>query len=361
MVIEPQNRSDKSLLGDANERFSSSGMLESIIGGKSVIDTTHVSIADTSAAKAFIRAYGFDPDDVDDSQTILDLRERALRYVSQKLLPYQGLAEVPPKYYDMSIEDYLLEATLSAPGSWPNWSCVLLKVIHCAAHALYTHDTEAHAAALVTIKKRFLPFISETDGQKWFGDAGRKIKLVTFEIKDQKGFSRTMTKLLHKPGNLAYEIFDRLGVRFVVNDIHSVVLLIDFLRSRNITMYANNLPERTRNSLAEFERLLGIYHDINSNVSAPETSSDESVLVKPKMKNPSSHHEFEALQFTERLMVNLKSGRRTVFPYEVQILDKKSWEKSQIGDASHSAYEHRQIERVRQRLFIGAPNPADDP
>ena len=357
MTIEPQNGTGKTLTRAARELRNSTADLATIIGGKSIIDAKRLFIADSESARAFIRAYGFDPDDSDDLQVILYIRDRALSYVTDKLLPYAGIIEVPAAYYDMSIEAYLIEASRPETAAWPNWSCALLKVIHCAAHALYTQDTEAHAVALSTIRERFLPFISEVDGQKWIGDAGRKIKLLTFEIKEHKNFSRTMTKLLHKPGNLAFEIFDRLGVRFVVDDIDSVLLLIDFLRSRYITMYANNLPERTRTSLAELEGLLKKSGDASPDVMDQDAFPDESVEVESDLKNPFSHHEFQVLQFTERLMVSLSSGRRTVFPYEIQILDRKSWERSQQGDASHAAYEQRQIDRVRRRIFGVTPKP----
>lgn len=324
---------------------------ETVIDDKSIVDARRVYVEDMKEAKAFIKAYGFDPDNLQDSITMSNIKNQAIAYVENVLLPYQRITQIPSKYIKMSIEEHLLDASRVEPDVWPNWSCLLLKIIHCAAHVLYTHDFEAHAAALATIRNRFLPYISETENQKWIGDAKCKIPLAAFDIKDKKNFSRTMTKLLHKPGNLAFEIFDRLGVRFVVYDIFSVLLLIKFLRSRNIIMYANNLPERNRNSLVDFREFQRLYTDKESeSISEPAAMEQTSNTVRPE-KNPSSNQEFKVIQITERLMVKLENGRRTFFPYEIQILDKKSWDKSHVGDASHVAYERRQIKSVRRRVF----------
>jgi uncharacterized protein (TIGR04562 family) len=333
-------------------------MLETIIGGKSIVDIRKLYIPDIEAAKDFIRAYGFEPENEIDSETIRNIREHALKFINEVLLPHQGIDQTPAKYSDLTIEEYLLEASKFDCKAWPNWPCIVLKAIHCAAHVLYTHDSEAHAVALATIKDRFLPFISEEDGEICIGDKESRIHLIAFNIKDQKVFNRTMTKLLHKPGNLASEIVDRLGVRFVVQDVASVVPLIEFLCSRNIIMYANNLPERTKNSLSEYDQLLNTYFgDISGNSDRKKDLNEIADAESKEKSNPSSHKDFQVIQIAERLMIKLASGRSTVFPYEIQILDKKSWERSQTGYASHFAYESRQIERVRRRLFGVNPNP----
>lgn len=324
---------------------------ETVIDSKSIIDARRVFVEDMKEARAFINAYGFDPDDRQDSIAMSNIKNQAIAYVENVLLPYKRITQIPTKYINMSIEEYLLDASRVDSDGWSNWSCLLLKIIHCATHVLYTHDVEAHAAALATIRSRFLPYISEIDNQQWIGDARCKIPLIAFDIKDRKDFSRTMTKLLHKPGNLAFEIFDRLGVRFVVYDIFSVLLLVKFLRSRNIIMYANNLPERSRNSLVDREEFQSLYTDQESESTSELAAMDQSRNTVRPEKNPFSDQEFKVLQFTERLMVKLANGRRTFFPCEIQILDKNSWDKTRVGDASHIAYERRQINSVRRRVF----------
>jgi uncharacterized protein (TIGR04562 family) len=325
--------------------------LETLIGGHSVVDLQQLPLADELSTARFLQAYGFDPTDPRDCQAMELIHSRALGYLDEVVLPWHWLSAVPEPYRSMPIEDLVLEAARPPSGEWPNWPCVLLKVLHCATHALLSQDSSAHQAALDNVRARFLPFLFEQLGQQWIGDEHCKIPLVDFHIKEEKPFERIMTKLLHKPGNLAQEVFDHLGVRLVTHDIFSAVLLIKFLRSRNIIMFANQLPERSRNSLAELDEIHRLY-----GVSTPPFIVEQpagALQAGPDISrdNPFSDRAFRMLKFVERLIVRLPDGRRCIYPYEIQLLDCHAWEASISGDASHAAYEARQLKRVRQRLF----------
>jgi uncharacterized protein (TIGR04562 family) len=329
--------------------------LETLIGGRSVVDLQQLPVADDRSAARFLQAYGFDPNDPGDCRAMEQIHARAIRYLDEVVLPWQWLGAVPEPWRSMPIEDLLVAAAKPPSGEWPNWPCILLKVLHCTTHALFSLDVEAHQAALESVRARFLPFLFEQAGQQWIGDENCKIPLVDFHIKEEKPFDRFMTKLLHKPGNLALEVFDRLGVRLVTHDIFSAVLLIKFLRSRNIIMFANQLPERSRNSLAELDEIHRLY-----GVSAPPFILEQTagaMLPSPELSgdNPFSDRAFRMFKFVERLIVKLPDGRRSIYPYEIQLLDCNAWESSLSGDATHSAYEARQLKRVRQRLFGHLP------
>lgn len=325
--------------------------LETLIGGRSVVDLAQLHIGDEAAATRFMRAYGFDPADPEDHDWLDQIHGRAIRFLDEVVLPWHRIEAVPRHIREMSIEELLLEASRPPDGSWPNWPCVLLKVLHCATHATVTQDPVAHQAALQSVRGRFQPWLFEQRGQQWIGDDQCKIPLVDFHIKEEKSFERIMTKLLQKPGNLAMEQFDRLGVRLVTHDIFSAVLLIKFLRSRSVIMFANQLPERSRNSLAELHEIHSLYGiDPPPFVVEPvaEAGGDPPL---PEQGNPYSDRAFRMFKFVERLIIRLDDGRRCIYPYEIQVLDCNAWEATQIGDATHDAYEARQLKRVRQRLF----------
>ncbi len=329
--------------------------LETLIGGHSVVDLQQLPLVDEKSIVRFLQAYGFDPADQKDRQAMEQIHTRAIRYLDEVVLPWQWLDAVPQPYRSMSVEELLLEASRAPSGEWPNWPCVLLKVLHCATHALFSQDPSAHSAALESVRARFLPFLFEQQGQQWIGDENCKIPLVEFRIKDEKPFERIMTKLLHKPGNLALEVFDRLGVRLVTHDIFSAVLLIKFLRSRNIIMFANQLPERSRNSLAELDEIHRLY-----GVGAPPFIVEPlagAMFTPPELSrdNPFSDRAFRMFKFVERLIVRLSDDRRCIVPYEIQVLDCNAWESAFSGAATHAAYEARQLKRVRQRLFGHPP------
>ncbi|NVK44279.1 MAG: TIGR04552 family protein [Oceanospirillaceae bacterium] len=328
--------------------------LETLIGGRSVVDLTQMQIGDEPSAARFLRAYGFDPDDVEDRLWLEQIHARAIRFLDEVLLPWQRIEAVPQRYRELSLGELLIEASQPQEGLWPNWPCVLLKVLHCATHAQVTQDSAAHQAALESVQSRFQPFLFEQQGQQWIGDEQCKIPLVDFHIKEEKSFERIMTKLLHKPGNLAMELFDRLGVRLVTHDIFSAVLLLKFLRSRSIIMFANQLPERSRNSLAELHEIQSLY-----GMEPPPFLVGEvgpvPVETDSSQANPFSDRAFRMFKFVERLIVRTGDGRRCIYPYEIQVLDCNAWEATHSGDATHDAYEARQLKRVRHRLFGHPP------
>ncbi|RMG40274.1 MAG: TIGR04552 family protein [Candidatus Dadabacteria bacterium] len=326
--------------------------LMTIIGGRSVIDSGRLHVNSREEARKYLLAYGFDLNDSGDFNLINEIKDLALVYLTDTLLPYGSLREIPSQYLSYSIEDLIIEASHPQRHTWPYWPCVQLKLLHCAAHALLTHDRLVHDKALELIRERFTRHLQKTGNDLWFGDQNCLIPLVDFTIKEDKSFARSMTKLLHKPGNLALHLHDRLGVRFVTYDIFSAILLIKYLRSRNIISPANTMPEHTRNSLAELKEIRELYKDGTSQFivdDTPEEALPKSDLnIKP---NPHSDKNYRMIKLTERLLVRIGKNRRVFTPYEIQILDQKAWLDAQRGRAAHRAYEKRQLTEVRKRLF----------
>jgi uncharacterized protein (TIGR04562 family) len=82
-------------------------------------------------------------------------------------------------------------------------------------------------------------------------------------LKRRNDLYRLVTRLLLKEGNLSSEIYDHIGMRFVTHDIFSAILLIKFLRSRHVFMYANVLPQESKNSLAEFDQIEALFAEFS--------------------------------------------------------------------------------------------------
>jgi uncharacterized protein (TIGR04562 family) len=64
----------------------------------------------------------------------------------------------------------------------------------------------------------------------------------------------------------------------------------------------------------------------------------------------------EHLQLVQRLLITLPDGRRTFFPYEIQIMDRATYLQAVSGVSNHDAYEKRQLEQVRRRVFGRLPD-----
>ena len=325
--------------------------LRSIIAGSSVLDLTEIHTKSKEEAATFLRGYGFDSNDKDSFATLEHIRDQAVEYVNEVLLAEEDALSLPEQYTKRPISELICLAANWDDESQVNWSCLILKVCHAIAHALWGHDLEAHEAALKVIKQRVEPLLSESEGLLWIGDDACKIPLLEFKVKKNKKLFRTITKLLHKPGNSSVNIRDHIGVRFVVEDVFSSILLIKFLRSRTIFMYANNIPEDTKNSLANLAHIEELYKDYSPSPHQ-DLSKAEGRLLKDNKKNPFSSKDFQMIKLVERLLVRLPSGRRTFFPYELQILTRSQYEELKTDRTNHDAYERRQVAAVRDRLLI---------
>jgi uncharacterized protein (TIGR04562 family) len=155
-----------------------------------------------------------------------------------------------------------------------------------------------------------------------------------------------------KEGNLSADIYDHIGLRFVTHDIFAAILLIRFLRSRHVFMYANVLPQQSKNSLAEFEQIEALFAEFSDPIfeSATKTSKRDGW---PGSENNYSGKNFRMIKIVERMLVSTRAGRKVFFPCEIQILTRQTHELLKRDKMEHSAYERRQVRGVRRRLLRG--------
>jgi len=292
--------------------------LRSIIGGESIIDISEFHTDHIALAESFLKEYGVNPDTSEGRAALGEIRALAIEYLQSVILKDFERAE-----FDRVIANKTLTELMLAASSWQsskrvNWPCIMLKVAHAMAHALWSHDSEAQTQALTVIENRLEPFLFEEFESDWIGDTQCKIPLIDFEIKRGKDIFRVVTKLLQKPGNISAQIRDRIGVRFVVEDVFCSILLIKFLRTRGVFMYANNIPEEAKNSLVEFAQIEDIYREFGP----PDYATfgeKAGAANEDHMLNPYSSADFKMIKLIERLLLLLPSGRRTFFCYELQI------------------------------------------
>ena len=319
--------------------------LQTIIAGRSLIDSFELHIDNLDEAYKFLKAYG-----LENNEAAEKLRKTAFEYLETVLLKDSGF-NLPEYAYRLSLPELLLQASADPRTKISEWSCLILKICHAVAHAQWTKDSDAYNAALVKINARLIPFIIESKDGIWIGDDDCRIPIVEYKVKTKKRFFRIVTKLLLKEGNLSAEIYDHLGVRLVTNDISSAVLLIKFLRTRNIFMYANLLPQKSKNSMAEFHQIEALFSEYSVPVQHNLTGEIESIT--PPAENPFSSKYFKMIKIVERILVTTSSGRKVFFPCEFQILTRQTLESLARQQLNHTAYEKCQIEGVRKRLFKG--------
>jgi uncharacterized protein (TIGR04562 family) len=319
--------------------------LQTIIAGRSLIDTFELNIENLDEACKFLNSYGIQNNE--DGEKLL---KTALEYIENVLLKETSLCP-PEKINSLTLPELMLEASAGSKSTISEWSCVILKVCHAVAHAQWTRDEDAQNAALIKIKARLKPFIIESQDGIWIGDDNCRIPVVEYKVKARKKIFRIVTKLLLKEGNLSARIYDHIGVRIVTHDIFSAILLIKFLRSRHIFMYANVLPQKSKNSMAEFHQIEELFAEFSTPIQ--HTVMGESKGIRFGSKNPYSSKEFKMIKIIERILVTTSSGRKVFSPCEFQILTKQTHESLSKKQIDHAAYEKRQIRGVKNRLFDG--------
>jgi uncharacterized protein (TIGR04562 family) len=314
--------------------------LQTIIAGRSLIDTFELHIDSLQQAECFLRAYGFEQGDEPEV-----LRDLALQYIDTVLLRESRL-RLPDAMRQLNLAELLVAASVDGNQQISEWACVILKVCHAVAHAPWTRDEEAYRAALARVKARLEPYLIETSAGTWIGDERCRIPVVEFRIKSEKQFFRLVNELLLKEGNLSADIFDHIGMRFVTPDIFSAILLIRFLRSRHVFMYANVLPQQSKNSLAEFQQIERLFSDFSDPVLDGMTKVNQTAW--PGSDNSYSSRHFRMIKIVERMLVSTSAGRKVFFPCEIQILTQQTFTSLQRDRLSHSAYERRQVKGVRR-------------
>src|SRR3954454_4063 len=133
-----------------------------------------------------------------------------------------------------------------------NWACSLLKVMHTIAHI----DKDVRTPYFTDIQKqifdRFYKLIHrDSEAQLFLGertDDPLRIDLVAFETKPKKSRDSIILKLLHKPENVAEDIFDRVGIRFTTHTRLGALRVVKSLKDKMIVMPPNIKPSRSRNT-----------------------------------------------------------------------------------------------------------------
>jgi uncharacterized protein (TIGR04562 family) len=236
----------------------------------------------------------------------------------------------------------------------------------------------------------------ESDGSSTISWAGISVNLHAIDWKEAKTRQSIVLKLLHKPESAADEVFDYLGVRFVVRKPGDLPLLLKILVLSDIVIPNSVLAVRTRNTLFNWrkaKRSCDILYSLSS-MDRMEPEEMEKSLHKvpwtmgmhdeiPKAKNLFTSSEYRSLQLTVRHLVRIANPSRQVvdslvnqlkhyrsldgeestltdlvpaetakyFPIEIQVMDASAYDVSRFGAASHEQYKAAQIKVVRDRVL----------
>ncbi len=388
-------------------------VLDVIISGKSSIDSDQgFSITNVDEATRFIASYGFDLSNPIEAAEVLGHFHEALNFIRKNFLQPEnpeGLKlDIPRRIVELTdVRDLFLMSAMHLPGqprdisglNLRNWACSILKVMHTIAHI----DQDLRSGYFADIQKqildRFYRNIQRGAGGKLFlgesPDDIDRIPLIAFETKPKKSRESTLIKLLHKPENVAEDIFDRVGVRLITETRLGALRTIKYLKDRMIVVPPNIKPSRSRNTLIDLEdfrvriteslRLLENRELTDEQFLVEVENAAHPLRVDPS--NPHSSEFYRSIQFTCRHLIKLtnplfndmkelknfaKAGSlseeakrvidrvdmkylqkevRFFYPYEVQVVDIKSHEENERGRSAHSEYKRAQLNTAMKRVM----------
>lgn len=393
-------------------------VIDVMIGGKSMFDgeqgLSGFPMKTVEEAKLFVKSYGFDLDDPIQKAELQGNFREAVNFVKMFFLQPEnpeGLKlEVPRRLLESAeLTDLLLMASMSFPQQTQDsngialrdWACAFLKVMHAIVHL----DKDIRHNYFTEIQKQILDRYyrvvhRDGEGKLYLGksvDDFFRVNLVGFDTKPKKTRESALLKILHKPENVADEIFDRVGLRFITENTVDALRVVKYLKDSMIVMPPNIKPSRSRNTLINVESL---QNELASLLKESEKNSFSEEEFRKKLEaqvpsdakssdNPHSSIYYRALQFTGRQLIHFRNPLfqqlrelktllkteglnvtpqvvrhveqidlaflqrevRFFYPYEVQVVDQKNHEENERGQSAHSLYKKSQVQSALKRVM----------
>lgn len=378
------------------------GILDVLIANSSPIDLTRLAVEDARDAHEFILNYGYDLNHPDDAEDLAKIKAEALDFIQTYFLDGLGNEayaplQIPEQIRNTGVAELLILASKHPRSLIQRWACATLRVMHTLSHIVNDLSANFFTAIQEQILTPYYQQLQIVGDQIILGKASDfHIPLVDFQVKAGKDRDSALLKLLHKRENVAADLFDRMGVRFVTRDRLDALLVLKFLREKHLVTFPNVKPSRSVNTLINLEKFKQSFKQIYKRYeegkmslkeleqSLRDDAQNRDTLTSRQIhhlfnRNPHTSKQYRSIQFTVRHLVRVASplapfmeyvqeealpNRRLLrefktvrpyyrffFPYEVQIVDAATHQNNIEGQASHETYKLRQLLTARQRVL----------
>jgi uncharacterized protein (TIGR04562 family) len=379
-----------------------------LIGGRSSIDLPEIQISGYDEATAFVKSYGYDPNKVHDARLMHGAICESLSFIERWLMPKEWKNGLQPPDEVLLCHDPrdLLIWSCDRNAAFNQrrmWSCALLRVMHTIAHiegAFRYSDIDIARDEIISRIQTIVAY--DERGDSWIQLRDQRIKLHKLDWKTQKSRDSVLLKLLHKRANVAETIYDMLGLRIITEFQSDVMQVVKLLYKSHVISFPNAIPSRSRNSMIDPDDFRVQVDAIRSDYMMGKLTDDdfqnklESLLIPPPADDKENLHsgtEYHAIQMTCRQLIRtprpLSTLRKNLegelermtsddvfarhigelvnvlrniaklggedefsfFPFEIQVMDKRSWDINSTGKASHSKYKKSQLKAARRRVL----------
>lgn len=345
-------------------------ILQSVAGGRSALEMRRLHILNLEAANAFLKSYGFDIHLEADRRTLWHHHRRALVLMTEKLVFKES--EIPAEVRDPKVlEDIrllLLYASRDSSDPLQKWACAILRCMHVFVHTesdLFSFFSEEIQKQILSPFEKTISHAEKGIALKGSVRTDNVIGLMDFQVKPFKTSSSTVIKLLARPDALAMRIYDKIGVRFVTKSLFDSFQVIRFLVRENLISFPHIMPDQSSNNLYPVELFLKVCDELEK-IKLKQDDEIESYFNSKLFKsgadklfrktNEQSAIDFKFIKFISRKLIRIhpqgaKEEFSFFYPFEVQVMDQKSFDKAVSGPTEHQAYKERQRLAARGRLF----------
>lgn len=388
-------------------------LLDVLIGCKSSLDSRFFtgSLKTEEDVDTFLKGYWPDSDNIVSRAEIFGNFQESLQFIRRYFLKEGNSDGVDFKIPNgicmvTNINDLFKIASNSSQANREErlWAEIIFKVMHTIVHVDKDIRSNYFSAIQTQIFDRFYKCVFRDENDRLFlgtkGD-GDSVSLVNFETKAKKTRDSVIIKMLHKAENVAEELFDRVGVRFITENRFDTLRVIKFLISKGITIPHNIKPSRSLNSIIDIKEFRKRYYNLlkvslRNNLSedrflhAADREAEECLPTSKSIDDRNFHtnKKYRSIQFTCRQLIKyvnpllhefnalrvrakeLENGEnelakrilsmdislmakdiRFFYPFEVQIVDQELHKANTEGMASHQEYKKSQLNTARDRIF----------
>lgn len=320
-----------------------------VLEGSSVVDWLNFPVREPADITRLLSLNEFHLDDSEDVAHLGDLLREAVLYLTD-IHGYQLPAELQQGEDMVPVLEWA-SGLRPADPVLRHSSCLILKVAHVlhylsARELLFRLPISEHELNRRLSTKVFaaIEHMRSTDD----------VQLVEF-ASGQKSRTSMLTKLLVQPETQAYQVFDRMRCRIVVAEKAQLLPTVHFL-TRHLFPFNYIVPCESLNSMIDTVWL---------HPEHVQQGPQEPPL--PVAVNEFSGPTYRSINFIAAVPLRVDDvlaslpdppdqdlGQVIFAQTEIQLLDRATAENNNRGDNSHDAYKQRQLDRVRQRLEVGA-------
>ncbi|RDB35214.1 MAG: TIGR04552 family protein [Spirobacillus cienkowskii] len=375
---------------------------EVILGFKNSFSQRNLNFTSEQQADNFLKNCGFDLNDPIHTKQFEQFFGEAVFFIRHVLFTTEEREQLVFPSQLLQIKNHR-ELLIFASSNKPRkrylrlWCCAILKVMYSISNLQYSGRLHIIDDAREQIFKRIRSNIYQNSNETLRCTfKNLTVSLNKVEWKEAKTRTSIILKLLHKPDSIVDEVFDYLGVRFVVQHSNEIPLLLKLLIDADIIIPHQVVSIRTRNSLLNVKQpkktlnFLKELHSCGTLTDAEFGSMCQNLVWSgfsseefPKKVNSFSSQHYRSLQFTVRHLVRTPNPAFVVlesmanqlrrytaalrqepwmetiipqcfahyFPIEIQIMDQESYQLAKFGPASHEQYKAQQLKAVRDRIL----------